>query len=266
MKYLDNEGILNFFDIPQSQKPYGIFDAVDPKNITHFYPEPEDLYRIHTLIRARKVFNVLEFGLGYSTIVIANALLKNKKDYGGDNPEVRISNPFKVYSVDGSKKWIEHFNISLQKHSKIAHELLNTVNVQYSPCEIGEYNGKICHYYKNIPNVVVDFYYLDGPSGNDVVGQINGISFQNCPERTVMSGDLLKLEPTMLPGTMILVDGRTNNARFLANNFRRNWQHTWSFEDDISCFELVEPPLGKINEAQIRYSLGETYFSRLQQL
>ena len=54
----------------------------------------------------------------------------------------------------------------------------------------------------------MDLYCLDGPGGGDVRGEINGVSFVNCPERTVVSGDLLKIESTFLPGTMILVSNR----------------------------------------------------------
>jgi len=80
VEYLKKEGILNYFEIGEEQF-HGIFDAVDENNFVPFEPVPEDLYRLHTLIRRRKVFNVLEFGLGYSTIVMADALMKNSKEF-----------------------------------------------------------------------------------------------------------------------------------------------------------------------------------------
>ena len=46
------------------------------------------------------------------------------------------------------------------------------------------------------------------------------MTFQ-CDERTVMAADLLLMESILLPGTFILVDGRTNNTRFLKNNFQK---------------------------------------------
>ena len=62
-----------------------------------------------------------------------------------------------------------------------------------------------------------------------------------------MSGDLLLMEPTFLPGTFIIVDGRTNNARFLQRNFARNYSVEWDRDGDVTTFELIEERLGKYN-------------------
>jgi hypothetical protein len=61
------------------------------------------------------------------------------------------------------------------------------------------------------------------------------------------SGDLLLMEPILLPGTLILVDGRTNNARFLQRNFERNWNMVYDAKGDITTFELIEGRLGPYN-------------------
>ncbi len=116
----------------------------------------------------------------------------------------------------------------------------------HSEVEIGIYQGQICHYYKNLPDIVPDFIYLDGPDPKEVKGEINGLSFQ-CNERTVMSADLLVMESTFLPGLFILVDGRTNNVRFLKNNFKRSYQFQWDKQGDFSTFELIEEKLGLYN-------------------
>jgi hypothetical protein len=262
VEYLKNEGILEYFEIG-GQKKEGVFDAVDKNNKLPIAPEPEDLYRLHTLIRQRKVFNVLEFGLGFSTIVMTDALKKNKDAYYASvnhRPEVRITKPFKLFSVDASQYWIDSFR---SKYSG-KFPYFDMVELAYSECELGEHCGQICHFYKKYPNVITDFIYLDGPGGHDVQGNINGLSFIDCPERTVMSGDLLKMESMFLPGTMIIVDGRTNNVRFLKNNFKRLYVFEYNADEDISAFELSEEPLGKINRNQIDYSLGEDYYKRLK--
>ena len=72
------------------------------------------------------------------------------------------------------------------------------------------------------------------------------MTFQ-CDERTVMAADLLLMESILLPGTFILVDGRTNNARFLKNNFQRNFKMSWDKDGDVTSFELQEERLGKYN-------------------
>lgn len=116
----------------------------------------------------------------------------------------------------------------------------------HSPAEIGTFQGQLCHYYEILPDVNPDFVYLDGPDPKDVKGSIRGLSFE-CDERTVMAGDLLLMESILLPGSFILVDGRTNNARFLSRNFQRPWHHRWYPKEDVTTFELMEDRLGPHN-------------------
>ena len=120
------------------------------------------------------------------------------------------------------------------------------VNFHYSEIKIDTFNGRVCHFYDNLPDIIPDFIYLDGPNPKDVKGSVNGITFQ-CDERTVMAADLLLMESILLPGTFILVDGRTNNARFLKNNFQRNFEMSWDKDGDVTSFELKEERLGKYN-------------------
>ena len=201
-----------------------------------------DLVRIHRLIRQRKCFTVMELGVGFSTIIIADALKKNKADWEQLSPTPKIRNRFmfQCFSVDTSEKWMQ---ISKER---LPEELLQFVHFQHSRVEIGTHNGQLCHFYKNLPGIVPDFIYLDGPDPKAVEGSINGMTFQ-CSERTVMSGDLLLMEPILLPGTFVLIDGRTNNARFLKNNLKRDYKIEWDREGDVTTIELIEERLGKYN-------------------
>lgn len=47
-----------------------VFDAVSRKLDIPFPPETDDLIRLHKFIRNRKPFTILQFGLGYSTIIL----------------------------------------------------------------------------------------------------------------------------------------------------------------------------------------------------
>ncbi|MDA9801520.1 hypothetical protein N9C88_03660 [Candidatus Pseudothioglobus singularis] len=218
------------------------FDSVDGKLNIPFPPEANDLVRLHKLIRSKRFFTILEFGTGYSTIIMADALAKNQKEWESlpDRPKIRNNFMFKLFCIDASSKWIKLME------DKIPENLKKIVNFQQSDVEIGKFNGQLCHYYSSLQDIVPDFIYLDGPSAKDVKGEINGLSF-NCEERTVMSGDLLLMESTFIPGTFILVDGRTNNARFLERNFSRDYKIKWDKKDDITTFELFEDRLGKFN-------------------
>ncbi len=242
-KYIISEGLDKLVNFEEnSDYEEGVYDAVGGKLDIPFPPEPADLVRLHKLVRSRKSFTVLEFGLGYSTIIMADALAKNEEDWWKlpHPPKIRNRHVFKLFSVDASENWVQHTRERFPK------QLIERVSFMHSDIEIGTHNGQLCHFYKNIPNVIADFIYLDGPSAKDVKGTINGLSFA-CEERTVMSGDLLLMESTFLPGTFIIVDGRSNNVRFLKNNFRRQYEFSWDRQGDVSTFELREERLGKYN-------------------
>ena len=242
-EYLIQEGLNKYIKLDvNADFKEGVFDAVSGKLNIPFPPVAEDLARLHRLIRKRKAFTVLEFGSGLSTIVMADALSKNKADFLAleEKPELRNRFMFQIFSVESDKKWIDYSQSNFPKH------LLEHVNYHYSEVKIDTFNGRICHFYDNLPDIVPDFIYLDGPNPKDVKGNVNGMTFQ-CDERTVMAADLLLMESILLPGTFILIDGRTNNARFLKKNFQRNFEMNWDKDGDVTSFELQEERLGKYN-------------------
>lgn len=242
-KYIEEQGLTELIDFSEkSPAPMSPFDAVSGKLTAPFPPDVEDLARIHKLIRQRHVFTVLEFGVGYSTVVIADALQKNESDWQAlrNRPAIRNRFPFEVFSVDASEQWVA------TAQARLPESLRSRVHLHYSPVRIGTFQGRMCHFYEQLPDIVADFIYLDGPAPKDVQGSINGMTFQ-CDERTVMSGDLLLMEPILLPGTLVLIDGRTNNARFLQRNFQRNWDMVHDVKGDVTTFELVEGRLGPYN-------------------
>ena len=218
-----------------------IFDPV--LNTTKKYnPQYTDLARLYDLIIKNKPFTVLELGVGYSTIVIAKALYENKKKFNENNlKNIRNSKMFKIFSVDASHKWIEETKKNTPEY------LLEHIEFRQSDVEIKEVNNQVCHVYKDLPDVNPEFIYLDGPHPLDPIGKINNISFQ-CLERTPISADILYLESTMLPGTIILVDGRVNNVRFLKNNLKRKFKFNWDRNGDVTIIRLNEKKLGKINK------------------
>jgi hypothetical protein len=229
LDYLRSEGLDRFLNF-------------NPTAAGEFGPVPHLLAVIHRAVRARKSFTVVEFGVGHSTVVIADALRKNQADWQAlpAPPPVRNRFMFHCFTVDASKKWLDF------SKENFPAELLPFVTFHHSAVKIGTHNGQLCHFYETLPDVVPDFIYLDGPDPKDVEGSINGLSFQ-CKERTVMAADPLLMESTFLPGFFMLVDGRTNNVRFLQRNFTRNYKLEWDREADVSTFELDEERLGKLN-------------------
>lgn len=245
-KYLLEQGFSTLFDlIEETKEPESTSSSISGLVNEPFKIQFDDLARIHKLIINRKPFTTLEFGVGFSTIIIADALMKNKNKYEKIEfkPAIRNSKLFKHYSVDTSNKWISNTKNLIKNFNS---DLLNFIEFKRSNVEIGTHLGQLCHFYNKLPDIVPEFIYLDGPHPKEVNGNINGLTFQ-CDERTVMSADILLMESTLLPGSFILVDGRTNNARFLKNNFKRNFKYLHDPVGDISTFELIEEPLGKYN-------------------
>ena len=242
LEYWQKENLGKYFSPKKEPTERGVYDSVSGTVTSAIPADAEDLVRIHRLIRERKSFTVLEFGVGFSTVIIADALQKNKADWQQLDPQPKIRNrfQFQCFSVDTSEKWIA------TTQARMPEVLKNFVNFQFSKVEIGTHQGQLCHFYKNLPDIVPDFIYIDGPDPNAVEGNINGMTFQ-CSERTVMSGDLLLMEPILLPGTFVLLDGRTNNARFLKNNLKRDYEIIWDKAGDVTTMELQEERLGKYN-------------------
>jgi len=203
-------------------------------------PQIADLARLHRLVRERMATTVLEFGVGFSTLVLADALAKNEADYRTlpKPPRLRNSKAFQLFSVDASEHWIA------ETRRRLPPSLAARSHISHSRVVAGTFQGRLCHYYERLPNVVPDFVYLDGPAPADVEGAVHGLDF-SIDDRTVMAADLLLMESTLLPGAFILVDGRTNNARFLARNFQRKFRERYDPSADITSFELDEPPLGR---------------------
>ena len=167
---------------------------------------------------------------------------------------LRRSNKFECHTIDNSKKYINIYKKNYKTNNLFFH---------YCVCNVSTYNGKICTFFDNIPNICPDFIYIDGPDQFSPRGDVRGLN-TNHPDRVPMSADLLAIEHFLLPGTLIVLDGRTANARFLKSNFQRQWNHWHSQEFDQHFFELSEEPLGILNKNQIDFCLGTEFYDRLR--
>ena len=231
------------------------FYSVDPNIQEAYAAELDDLIRLHYLLISRRVTTVLEFGVGKSSIIIDHALEINKKKYlEFVSKNLRRTNKFEGFSVDNNQKWIDVCRNTAPT---------SCINYHYSKCIISTFNDRICSYFENLPNICPDFIYLDGPDQFSPIGNVRGIN-TNHPDRLPMGADILAIEHFLLPGTLIVVDGRTANARFLKSNLQRNWAYFYEESFDQHFFELTEKPLGIYNKKQIDFCLGESFYKRLE--
>ena len=126
-------------------------------------PEIVDLYRIYKLITLNKGINVLEYGTGYSSLVISKALNENKKKYLNQTKDLRFKKKFFLSIVDNQKKFIHISKSRIKKRLK-----LNNFEFFYSENHMTEFNGAISSQYINHPTLNPDFIYLDGPDQYDI--------------------------------------------------------------------------------------------------
>jgi hypothetical protein len=212
-------------------------------------PELNDLYRLYQFIILNKRTTVLEFGSGWSSLIIALALKKNRERFSNKVKNLRRGNLFELHILENQKRYL---NITKKRNKNILGQS-KFVKYFYSKCEMTKYGDKcFATQYIKLPIVNPDFIYLDGPDQFKIHGSINNFSTRHV-DLMPMSCDILKFEHYLLPGTIILIDGRTANARFLKVNFQRNWLYFYDKNNDQNVFYLNEKPLGKPSESLLNF-------------
>ena len=232
----------------KDQGVYAFIDSAARRQSNRIQPKYRDLARLHLLVRRHRLFTIMEFGVGLSSVVLAHALALNKKDWDQmvDRPNIRLENPFELHSIDTSEIWI-------QATQDIFPEALSQrVYFHHSDASLHRRSDGVCHLYDQMPNVIPDFIYIDGPDPATVNGALNGVAYGDS-QRLVMSGDLLDMEAFFVPGTLVLVDGRTANARFLAARLKRNGSIFRCMDNDVTVMGLMEKALGIYNRDELIY-------------
>ena len=244
-KYFIKYGLQELLEVKKfiSKKPNEMKDSIS------FLPELDDLYLLHKYIILFKRMTVLEFGHGWSTLVMANAIDHNRKKYLKLKGELRLNNGGEVHCIDNYKKWINKTKIKVKKYSKF-------VKFHHSDVYMDTFNGRICTSFNKIPNINPDFIYLDGPDQFNIKGKINSFNIGH-KDFMPMTSDILKIEHFLKPGTIIVVDGRAANSRFLKTNFQRNWKYFYNSFNDQHVFLLDEKPLGTLNKNQLKFYFGK---------
>ena len=230
---------------------------IDPNSMHQpnaYKPQIKDLYRIFQFIILNKRTTVLEFGSGWSTLIFSIAMKTLENKFGSKIYNLRRSFPFKVFTIDNEKKFLNISKkrlIEFYKNSKVT----NT-KFHYSDCRLCLYENKFCIEYDSLPNCNPDFIYIDGPDIFNVKGKIKNISYTNKDLMPIIC-DVLKIEYFLIPGTIIVLDGRTANAQFLSENFKRNWLYYYDKENDQNLFYLDAPSLGRLNDSMHDFYLNK---------
>jgi hypothetical protein len=173
-------------------------------------PDFADLWFLYKAVRTRKPRCILEFGSGCSTVILAQALWDNQRtspDIGGY-----------LYSVDGDQDWADVTTKLMPSH------LVGLCEISYSPVLEIEHDGTPSFRHANVPNVIPDLLYLDGPALT--------------PERQV-AVDVLDIEERFPPGFCLIIDGRWQNTMFLKEYLKRHYRFKPRYLFTNYMFELI---------------------------
>lgn len=203
------------------------------------------------LIQEKKRLRVIEFGTGISTLVIAKCLQLNKIKYENIVKKFREKN-FICHTIDNNKKFLNY-----TKKNILTLGLTKFCKINFVDLIMQNYSGYIVSGCNYLPNINPDLILLDGPDQSLIKGSCQNINFSNT-SFTPIQVDILKMEPYLIPGTIILIDGRTNNALFLKKKLYRKWKYKYFKKIDQHLFELADPVLGNYNKSVLKFYNSKT--------
>jgi hypothetical protein len=216
-------------------------------------PNLRDLYNLYNYVLLNKRTTILEFGSGWSTLIFSLALKEIRDKYLTEAKLLRRGNLYELFVVENEKKYLNLTKKNIRKYNKILN-IKNPIKINFlfSDVQMSIYNNKICTEYKKLPLCNPDFIYLDGPGQFSVKKDIKGISTRH-KDMMPMASDILKLEYFLMPGSMIVCDGRAANVKFIKDHFKRKWKYIYNKKNDQHIFRLDDPVLGKYNKLLLDY-------------
>lgn len=211
-------------------------------------PVLKDLYFLYEMILLNKRTTVLEYGCGWSTVVMHKALMELKKKVRR-LPFKRSDFEFGIISVDNLKKFI---NISDTRMKEFSCDS-KYYKFFLSAAQMTSFNGRYAVEYKRHPLINPDFILIDGPNQWGVKKFHDNFTTAHNTYMPMLC-QVLKYEHFLVPGTIIVLDGRVANARFMQKNFQRNWVFLDLYKEfDVGVFYLDEKPLGIHNIDQLKF-------------
>jgi hypothetical protein len=252
-KYLENFFITKGLKLLVDQSKKKKLSVNQMRPVEPAMPELDDLYNLYQYILINKRTTILEFGSGWSTLIFSLVLRELRNKFFNEVKLLRRNNPFELFVIENEKKYLNITRNRIQKFNKYL-KIKDPIKINYhlTDVEMSTFNDRICTQYKKLPLCNPDFIYLDGPSQFNVKKDINGTHTRH-KDMMPMVSDILKLEHFYTPGTIIVCDGRAANAKFLKDNFQRNWKYLSDKKSDQHIFYLNDPILGKYNKLQVKF-------------
>lgn len=206
------EELLSLYGKLEQNKSYELFLSGHKKQ--------DALYLYKHAINAENQ-NILEFGCGISTIVMAYAIKKRKN-----------GSKQKIYSVEADAKWA-----ALVQKAMIDLQLSDYCEIMISTPTLSTFNGQVCSFFEKLPDINPGLIYLDGPDPRSVIGNVNGLTMNAI--KYMVQADILLYEWGFYAGTKIIIDGRLHNLRFLEKNLKRKYRIKRNYFTNVSTIELI---------------------------
>lgn len=235
-----------YYLIKLSEKKASSVNNLIEKN--PYAPDLKDLYRLYQFVFLNKRTTILEFGSGWSSLILSLALYDLKKIYLNNVKKLRRNNPFEIFILENEKKFLDITKKRLSNFKNIKIKK----NYFFSNVNISIYDGKFATEYQKLPPCNPDFIYLDGPDQFNIKKRINNFTTGH-KDMMPMASDILKIEYFLTPGTIIVSDGRSANCKFLRDHFKRKWLYKHDVQNDQHIFYLDDPCLGKFNKMQLEF-------------
>ena len=213
-KFIENffikKGLELLVDLSKKKKP-----SVNQMIINEPYiPELDDLYNLYQYVLINKRTTILEFGSGWSSLIFSLALNELANKFSNEVIKLRRNNPFELFVIENEKKYLDITKnriLKFNNHLKIKTPI--KINYILTDVEMTTFKDRICTQYKKLPLCNPDFIYLDGPDQFKIKNKLNNFT-TNHTDMMPMVSDILKFENFLIPGTVIVVDGRTANSFF----------------------------------------------------
>lgn len=215
-----------------------------------------DLYNLHYLVTKNKRIKVIEFGSGFSTFVLSDALEINKIDFflktklkkkinfflDKDKKTLfKIDNYFTVESLENSKKF---YNI---QKKILSNNKIKNVKISMNKCKKVSVNEISAFKYDKKDILNSDFIYIDGPGIHDLP------NFNYKSSINPVHIDLLEIEFNLNPGTIVVVDGLPASVRFFQKKLLRKWKYFYLNNGSQTVMLLDEKSYGPLNTALLNY-------------
>lgn len=175
-----------------------LFKKAPPHALKPIY---NDLWRLYRLVRLRRPKIIFEFGSGHSTLIMVKALEENGYGY--------------LYSFDHNNYW--------KKSTEERLGYTKRGEIRYAPLTEMEYLGTPVFKHTAIPNLSVDFLYLDSPPLTHITVAI----------------DPIELEKNFTEDFMMLVDGRLDNMNFLKKLLKNKYKFNYNRILEYSTFRRL---------------------------